>query len=84
VFRINNPKAFKAHNKPTLGLIIDRFSTEERLEEIVQQPRGEATITDGFLWSTDAGYRSYLKKHIRPKWVALNSQTSERSKSPNG
>ena len=34
VLRINDPKAFKAHNRPTLGLVIDRFSNEERLEEI--------------------------------------------------
>jgi integrase len=68
VLRINDPRAFKAHNKPTLGLVIDRFSTEERLEEILRQAPGEATITDGFSWSTAAGYRSYLKKHIKPKW----------------
>src|ERR1035438_2840824 len=37
VLRINDPKAFKAHNKPTLGLVIDRFSTEERLEQILRQ-----------------------------------------------
>ena len=66
--RINDPRAFKAHNKPTLGLVIDRFSTEERLEEILLQSPGETTITDGFSWSTAAGYRSYLKKHIKPKW----------------
>ena len=68
VLRINDPKAFKAHNKPTLGLVIDRFSTVERLEEIVCQPPGEATILDGFSWSTAHGYRSYLSKHVRPKW----------------
>jgi integrase len=68
LFRINDPKAFRAHNKPTLGLVIDRFAEEERLEEIVCQPPGEATITDGFSWSTAAGYRSYLKKHVRPRW----------------
>jgi integrase len=68
VLRINDPKAFKAHNKPTLGLVIDRFIKEERLEEIVTQPPGETSITDGFSWSTAASYRSNLKTHIRPKW----------------
>jgi len=68
--RINDPKAFREHNKPTLGLIIDRFSKEERLEEIVKQPPGEATILDGFSWSTAHGYRSYLSKHVLPKWEA--------------
>ena len=67
VLRINDSKAFKAHNKPTLGLVIDRFIKEERLEEIVTQPPGETSITDGFSWSTAASYRSNLKTHIRPK-----------------
>jgi hypothetical protein len=39
-------------------LVIDRFSTEERLEEILRQVPGEATITDGFSWSTVAAYRN--------------------------
>jgi len=68
VLRINDPKAFKAHNKPTFGLVIDRFITEERLEEIVTQPPGETSIIDGLSWSTAASYRSNLKTHIRPKW----------------
>ena len=68
VLRINGPGSFNAHNKPTLGLVIDRFSIEERIEEIVKQPPGETTITDGFSYSTAAGYRSYLKKHIKPRW----------------
>lgn len=68
VLRINGPASFKARNKPTLGLVIDRFSTEERLEEILKQVPGETTITDGFSYSTAAGYRSYLKRHIKPKW----------------
>ena len=70
LLRINDPQAFRAHNKPTFGLVIDRFSREERLEEIVKQPPGEATILDGFSWSTAHGYRSYLSKHVRPKWEA--------------
>ncbi len=68
VLRINDPKVFRAHNNPTMGLVIDRFTKEERLEEIVKQPPGEAMIVDGFSWSTAAGYRSYLKKHVRPRW----------------
>lgn len=68
LLRINGPEAFRAQNKPTLGLVIDRFSKEERLEEILKQKPGEATITDGLSYSTAAGYRSYLKKHIKPRW----------------
>ena len=68
LLRINDPETFRAHNKPTFGLVIDRFSKEERLEQIVRQRPGEITILDGFSWSTAAGYRSYLKEHVRPKW----------------
>jgi len=68
VLKINNPASFRAHNNPTFGLVLDRFATEERLEQIVKQPPGEATITNGFSWSTAAGYRSYIKTHIRPRW----------------
>src|ERR1039458_8322665 len=53
-----------------MGLVIDRFSREERLEEIVKQTPGEATILDGFSCRIDEGYRSYLSKHVRPKWEA--------------
>ena len=68
LLRINGPESFKTQNKPTLGLVIDRFSKEERLEEILKQQPGETTITDGLSYSTAAGYRSYLKRHIKPKW----------------
>jgi hypothetical protein len=55
---------------PTFGLVLDRFETGERLEAIVKQPTGVLSIMDGFSWSTCAGYRSYLKTHVRPKWEA--------------
>jgi integrase len=66
--KINDPETFRANNEPTFGLILDRFESEERLEKIVKQPTGESTVTDGFSWSTAAGYRSYIKTHVRPKW----------------
>lgn len=68
VLKINSPKAYREHNNPTLGLVIDRFMLDERIEEIVQQKPGETTITDGISYSTAAGYRSYLKRHVKPKW----------------
>jgi integrase len=67
--KINGPESFHMHNKPTFGLVLDRFETEERLEKIVKQPTGVSTITDGFSWSTAAGYRSYIRTHVRPKWA---------------
>jgi integrase len=66
--RINDPESFREHNRPTFGLVLDRFETEERLEAIVKQPTGESTITGGFSWSTAAGYRSYIRTHVRQKW----------------
>ena len=71
LLRINGPKAFRSQNRPTLGLVIDRFLREERIEEIVKQKPGETTITDGFSYSTAAGYQSYLKKHVKPKWGSI-------------
>jgi integrase len=68
VLRINGPQAFKAQNTPTLGLVIERFIKEERIEEILKQKPGEITITDGISYSTAAGYNSYLKNHIKPMW----------------
>ena len=68
VLRINGAHGYRAQNNPTMGLVIDRFSTEERIEEIVKQKPGETTITDGLSYSTARGYRSYISKHVKPKW----------------
>jgi integrase len=68
VLRINGPKTYRQENNPTMGLVIDRFSKEERIEDILKQKPGETTITDGFSYSTAAGYQSYLKRHVKPKW----------------
>lgn len=68
VLRINGPDSFRAHVKPTMGVVIERFKTEERFEDIMKQPPGVVLITDGLSYSTVAGYRSYLSKHIGPRW----------------
>jgi integrase len=67
LLRINGSQAYRAKNQATLGLVIDRFTKEERIEDIVKQKPGETTI-DGLSYSTARGYRSYLSKHIKPKW----------------
>ena len=67
VLRINGAETYRAHNEATMGVVIDRFSTEERLEDIVKQKPGETTI-DGLSFSTARGYRSYIANHIKPKW----------------
>lgn len=74
VLAMNGPQAFKAKSIPTFGLVIDRFIEEERLEEIVEQPTGPVAI-EGMAYSTAAGYLSYLRKHIRPRWgnVPINA-----------
>lgn len=68
LLRINGPQAYRAQNRPTVGLVIDRFTTEERIEGIVKQQPGEITLTDGLSYSTARGYRSYITRHIKPKW----------------
>jgi integrase len=68
VLRINGPESFRAHVKPTLGVVIEKFKTEERFEAILQTPPGTETSTDGMSYSTVAGYSSYLTKHIEPRW----------------
>jgi len=69
VLRINGSDSFRAHIKPTMGVVINRFRTEERFEEIMKQPPGTVLIADGLSYSTVAGYRSYLAKHIEPRWA---------------
>jgi integrase len=68
VLRINGPKAYRAQSVPTMGLVIDRFMKEERVDDILKQKPGVATITDGISYSTAAGYRSYIRNHIESKW----------------
>jgi integrase len=68
LLKIHGPEAFKAHNEPTFGVVIDRFIQEERLVEILAQRPGEVTITDGIAYSTAAVYTSFLTRHIRPRW----------------
>lgn len=74
VLRMNGAGAFRFQQKPTMGLVIERFIKEERIEEIIKQKPGEVTI-HGFAFSTAVSYRSYLTKHLKPKWgtVALES-----------
>jgi integrase len=52
--------------------VIDRFKQEERLVEIMAQPPGEVTITDGIAYSTAVVYSSFLSKHIRPRWENIH------------
>lgn len=68
LLRINGPKTYRQKNNPTMGLVIDRFSKEERIKDIVKQKPGQVTLTDGLSYSTARGYRSYLTKHVKPKW----------------
>ena len=71
VLRINGPKAYRAQTVPTLGLVIDRFMKEERIDDILKQKPGMTTITDGISYSTAAGYRSYIRNHIESRWARV-------------
>ena len=35
LLRINGAETFRAHNRPTMGVVIEKFSSEERIEDIV-------------------------------------------------
>jgi hypothetical protein len=71
VLRINGPESFRAHVKPTLGVVVEKFKTEERFEEILNMPPGAEISSDGMSYSTVAGYSSYLTKHIEPRWNSV-------------
>jgi hypothetical protein len=71
LLKMNGAEAFKAHVEPTFGVVIERYIQEERLEEIMAQPPGQVTITDGLAYSTAAVYSSFLSKHIRPYWGSV-------------
>jgi integrase len=71
IMEINGAKTCRAHNVPTMGLVIDRFMKEESVEDIVKQKPGEITVTDGLSYSTARGYRGYITRHIRPMWSSV-------------
>lgn len=71
LLRINGPEAYRAQNRSTLGVVIDRFVREQRIEEIVKQQPGEIIILDALSYSTARGYRSYLSRHIKPRWGCM-------------
>ena len=54
-----------------MGVVIDRFRTEERFEEILGQPPGHVTVVNGLSYSTVAGYNSYFAKHIQRRWASV-------------
>ncbi len=47
LLRMNGPQAYRAQNLAMMGLIINRFLKEERIEEIVKQKPEEITLVDG-------------------------------------
>jgi integrase len=68
VLRINGVDKYRAQNRVTMGVLIQRFIKEERIEEIAAQPPGEVDNPDGLAYSTVMSYRSNLNKHIKPAW----------------
>ena len=83
VLRINGVDKYRAQNRVTMGVLIERFIKEERIEEIATQPPGEVKNPDGLAYSTVMSYRSNLNKHIKPAWqhvlpVRLQTASSER------
>jgi hypothetical protein len=71
VLRINGPESFRAHVKPTLGVVIEKLKTDEHFEDILRMPPGAEVSPDGLSYSTVAGYSSYLTKHIEQRWSSV-------------
>jgi integrase len=71
VLRINGPRKYREQNVPTMGVLINRFMEEERIADILKQQPGMTTITDGISYSTAAGYRSYIRNYIEPRWARI-------------
>jgi integrase len=67
LLKINGHEGYAEQQKPTFGLVIDRFIETERLHEIKAQSPGEAQ-GDGLRYSTALSYLSVIQKHIRPAW----------------
>jgi hypothetical protein len=44
--KMNGPQAYRAQNNSAVGLVIKRFTSDERIEEILKRERGETTIAD--------------------------------------
>ncbi len=68
VLRINGSQAYRAQNVPTMGLVIERFLKEERIEDILKQKPGETIFADALAYSTAAVYHSKITKYIKPRW----------------
>ena len=71
VLRINGPDSFRAHVKPTLGVVIDKFKTDERFEEILNMPPGAEVPPMACPTAPSRGYSSYLTKHVEPRWSSV-------------
>ena len=69
VLRINGPESFRAHVKPTLGVVIEKFKTEERFEEILDSAPGTEISPDGMSYSTVArSEERRVGKECRSRW----------------
>ena len=71
VLRINGPKKYREQRVTTMGVVINRFMEEYRIADILRQKPGMTTITDGISYSTAAGYRSYIRNYLEPKWARV-------------
>jgi integrase len=67
VLKVNGRTTFVAEQKPTLGLVLDKFIESERLKEIVENT--DAPVDpDALHYSTAVSYLSMIERHIRPRW----------------
>lgn len=73
VLKVNGRTTFVAEQKPTLGLVLDKFIESEQLREIVAGTL-KPENPDALHYSTAVSYLSMIECHVRPRWgkVALD------------
>jgi integrase len=68
---LNKDAAQYAITDPTFGALLARYIEEERIEEIVKAKHNADRSkfdSEALEYSTAAGYRSYIKNYLGPKW----------------
>jgi integrase len=69
LLKVNGCKTYRMREKPTFGVLVERFINSEKLSEIAEQGVGQTSPTE-LKYSTTISYLSNLKRHVLPRWRA--------------
>lgn len=67
LLRVNGCETYRTQERPTFGVLVERFIETEQLRTIAAQKVGQTAAT-GLKYSTAVSYLSYLEGHILPRW----------------